>query len=83
MPRPPVVTLLASLVAHGGLLAIVFFLVSGHFLKSSYCIKGELLPALERLNRNHCDVVPILCEHIDLAGTPLGPLQCLPQDRAT
>jgi protein TonB len=29
MPRPPVVTLLASLVAHGGLLAIVFFLVSG------------------------------------------------------
>jgi protein TonB len=29
MPRPPVVTLLASLVAHGGLLAIAFFLVSG------------------------------------------------------
>jgi protein TonB len=29
MPRPPIVTLLASLVAHGGLLAIVFFLVSG------------------------------------------------------
>ncbi len=29
MLRPPVATLLASLVAHGGLLAIVFFLVSG------------------------------------------------------
>jgi len=29
MPRPPMATLLASLVAHGGLLAIVFFLVSG------------------------------------------------------
>ena len=62
---------------------IVFFLVSGHFLNSGYCINGELLPALDRHARGQCAVVPILCEHIDLAGTPLGALQCLPQDPET
>lgn len=49
---------------------IVLFLVSGHFLRSAFCINGELLPAQERHGRDQCAVVQILCEQIDLASAP-------------
>jgi protein TonB len=51
MPRPPVVTLLASLAAHGGALAILFFVVAGE------TAPGALFVDLESIAEREAPIV--------------------------
>ena len=57
---------------------IVIGLVSPHFMGSRYCCLDELQPAIDRQDRGEADLVPIVCDHVELG--PLRPHQCLPQD---
>ncbi len=62
---------------------IVIVLMSPDFLGSRYCLLAELVPAIDRHGKGLADLVPVVCDAVDLAGTPLAPLQCLPQDPET
>ena len=57
---------------------IVIALISPNFMDSRYCCLDELQPAIDRHDRGEADLVPIVCDHVDLG--PLRPHQCLPQD---
>ena len=57
---------------------IVIALISPNFMDSRYCCLDELQPAIDRHDAGQGDLVPIVCDHVDLG--PLSPHQCLPQD---
>jgi hypothetical protein len=56
---------------------IVILLISPHFTGSRYCTVEELTRTLAR---ERVEVVPIVCDHVDLGAPPINELQCLPQD---
>ena len=57
---------------------LIIALVSPHFVGSRYCCMDELQPAIERQGAGVADLMPIVCDHVDLG--PLAAHQCLPQD---
>lgn len=59
---------------------IVIALISPDFVFSRYCSVDELLRAIERQRDGSADLVPIVCDHVDLGALPLAAHQCLPQD---
>ena len=59
---------------------IVIALISPHFVFSRYCSVDELLRAVQRQRDGSADLVPIVCDHVDLGALPLAAHQCLPQD---
>ena len=56
---------------------IVILLISPHFTGSRYCTVEELTRTLAR---ERVEIVPIVCDHVDLGAPPINELQCLPQD---
>ncbi len=59
---------------------IVIALISPDFVFSRYCSVDELLRAIQRQRDGSADLVPIVCDHVDLGALPLAAHQCLPQD---
>ena len=58
-------------------------LISPDFVGSRYCCGGRAVAgdrASEGQRDGSADLVPIVCDHVDLGALPLAAHQCLPQD---
>ena len=59
---------------------IILLLISPDFLASDYCWDVEMKIALERHEREHAIVIPILLRPVDWSGAPFAKLQALPRE---
>jgi hypothetical protein len=59
---------------------IILLLISPDFLASDYCWDIEMKIALERHEREHAIVIPILLRPVDWSGAPFANLQALPRE---
>lgn len=59
---------------------IILLLISADFLASDFTYSAEMKHAIERHARGQARVMPILLRPVDIQGTPLAKIQCLPRN---